>query len=124
MIQKRGIAEVIILSLVTCGIYAMYWIYAMSNDIKTYLDDETINPGLELLLTVVTCGIYGIYWYYKFGKLVCTCQEKANINVEDNSTVYIILAVFGLSIVNVGLMQNAMNLVIDASTVITEPSGE
>ena len=124
MIQKRGIAEVIILSLVTCGIYAMYWIYAMSNDIKTYLDDETINPGLELLLTVVTCGIYGIYWYYKFGKLVCTCQEKANINVEDNSTVYIILAVFGLSIVNVGLMQNAMNLVIDASTLITEPSGE
>ena len=124
MIQKRGIAEVIILSLVTCGIYAMYWIYAMSNDIKTYLDDETINPGLELLLTVVTCGIYGIYWYYKFGKLINTCQEKANINIEDNSTVYIILAVFGLSIVNVGLMQNAMNLVIDASTVITEPSGE
>ncbi len=124
MIQKRGIAEVIILSLVTCGIYAMYWIYAMSNDIKTYLDDETINPGLELLLTVVTCGIYGIYWYYKFGKLICTCQEKAGINVEDNSIIYIILAVFGFSIVNVGLIQNAMNLVIDASADYVESSGE
>lgn len=115
MIQKRGIAEVIILSIVTCGIYMLYWIYAMSNDIKTYLDDETINPGLELLLTLVTCGIYGIYWYYKFGKLICTCQEKAGVAVEDNAIVYIILAVFGLSIVNVGLMQNSMNLVIDAS---------
>jgi len=123
MIQKRGIAEVIILSLVTCGIYMMYWIYAMSNDIKTYLDDETINPGLELLLTIVTCGIYGIYWYYKFGKLICTCQEKAGIAVEDNAIVYIILSVFGLSIVNVGLMQNAMNLISDASVSYTGTEG-
>lgn len=121
MIQKRGIAEVIILSLVTCGIYMLYWIYAMSNDIKMYLDDETINPGLELLLTVVTCGIYGIYWYYKFGKLICTCQEKAGIAVEDNSIVYIILSIFGFSIVNVGLMQNAMNLIADASVSYTDP---
>ena len=122
MIQKRGIAEVIILSLVTCGIYGLYWLYAMSKDIKTYLDDETIDPGVELLLTIVTCGIYGIYWYYKFGKLICTCQEKAGIAVEDNSVVYIILAVFGLGIVNVGLIQNAMNLVIDASDF--EPAAE
>ena len=115
MINKRSIPEVIILSLVTCGIYYLYWIYAFSNDIKTYLDDETINPGVELLLTIVTCGIYGIYWMYKFGKLICTCQEKAGIQVEDNSIVYLILAVFGLSIVNAGLMQNALNLVVDAS---------
>ncbi|MBN2557605.1 MAG: DUF4234 domain-containing protein [Clostridia bacterium] len=113
--NKRSVAEVIILTLVTCGIYGLYWIYAFSNDIKTYLDDETINPGLELLLCIVTCGIYTIYWMYKFGKLICTCQEKAGVQVEDNSIIYLILAVFGLGIVNFGLMQNAMNIVIDAS---------
>ena len=116
MINKRSIAEVIVLTLVTCGIYGLYWIYAFSTDIKTYLDDETINPGLELLLTIVTCGIYGIYWFYKFGKLICTCQEKAGLQIEDNSIVYVVLAVIQpLAVVNIGLMQNAINLVIDAS---------
>ncbi len=115
MINKRSVAEVIILSIVTCGIYGIYWIYAFSNDVKLYLDDETINPGTEVLLSVVTCGIYAIYWMYKFGKLVTTCQEKAGVQVEDNAIVYVILAVFGLSIVNIGLMQNAMNIIIDAS---------
>lgn len=103
MINKRSIAEVIILSLVTCGIYFIYWIYAFSNDIKIYLDDETINPGLEVVLSVVTCGIYTIFWMYKFGKLISTCQEKAGTQIEDNAVLYLVLAVLGLNIVNVGL---------------------
>jgi len=115
MINKRSIAEVIILSLITCGIYYLYWIYAFSNDIKTYLDDETINPGLEVLLSIVTCGIYTIYWMYKYGKLLTTCQEKAGVQVEDNAVLYLVLAIFGLAIVNEGLMQNSMNVIIDNS---------
>lgn len=117
MIKKRSIAEVIILSLITCGIYYLYWIYAFSNDIKVYLDDETINPSLEVLLSIVTCGIYAIYWMYKYGKYVSTCQEKAGVAIEDNAVLYLVLAIFGLSIVNVGLMQNSMNMIIDHTEV-------
>lgn len=115
MINKRSVAEVIILSIVTCGIYGIYWIYAFSNDVKIYLGDETISPGTEVLLSVITCGIYAIYWMYKYGKYITNCQEQAGLPIEDNSIVYVLLAAFGLSIVNMGLMQNAMNLVIDAS---------
>lgn len=113
MIKKRSIAEVIILSLITCGIYYLYWIYAFSNDIKTYLDDETINPGLEVLLSIVTCGFYTIYWMYKYGKLLTTSQEKAGVAIEDNAVLYLVLAILGLGIVCEGLMQNSLNLIVD-----------
>ena len=41
MIQKRDIAICIILSLVTCGIYGLYWLSCLADDVNTVSD----NPG-------------------------------------------------------------------------------
>jgi len=59
--QVRSPALVIILSIVTCGIYAWYWIYKMSEELQRATGKSTISPGVELLLCIVTCGIYPIY---------------------------------------------------------------
>ncbi|MBN2853283.1 MAG: DUF4234 domain-containing protein [Clostridia bacterium] len=111
---KKEIWVVIVLSIFTFGIYYLYWIYSFSNDIKVALDDTTINPTLELLLTIITCGIYGYYWMYKYGKLIATAQDKYNLTIEDNAILYLILAIFGFSIVNQGIMQSQINNIIDA----------
>lgn len=111
---KREIWVVIVLSLFTFGIYYLYWIYAFSNDIKTALDDSEINPTLELLLTIITCGIYGYYWMYKYGKLIAKTQDKFNMTIEDNAILYLILSIFGFSIINQGIMQSQINNIIDA----------
>lgn len=113
---KREIWFVIVLSIFTFGIYFFYWIYAFSKDIQTLYEKNDVNPGLEVVLCIITLGIYGIYWMYKYGKLIANCQEKYNLPIEDNSIIYLILAIFDLSIVNVGLMQNQLNNIIDAST--------
>jgi len=55
--QVRSPALVIILSIVTCGIYAWYWIYKMSEELQRATGKSTISPGVELLLCIVTC------WY-------------------------------------------------------------
>lgn len=36
-------------------------------------------------------------------------KQKAGLNVEDNSVLYLILQLFGLGIVNYALMQNELN---------------
>lgn len=107
--DKRSPALVIILSIVTCGIYYWYWIYCVSNEIKVFLDDPDINPGLEVLLSIVTCGIYTFYWYYKMNQKMVIMGQRADMLVTDNSVVCIILAVLGLSIVSMAIMQNQLN---------------
>lgn len=92
--EERSIVMIIILSILTCGIYYFYWIYATSSDIKDYLQDDSINPFLDLILSLLTCGIYFVYWHYKIGGLIVRCYEKSGKSTEDNSILCTILAIF------------------------------
>ena len=66
----RSVPMLVLLSIVTCGIYYLYWIYKTTDEIKNFMGREDINPALELILVLVTCNIYSLYWYYKYGKIV------------------------------------------------------
>lgn len=109
--------QVLLLSIVTCGIYFLYWLYITSDELRVYLQDESINPGLELLLSII-CAPYVVYWFYKFGKLVERAQANSGEMVDDNSILYVILAIFGLSIVGAMIMQGQLNKVWKNNSVI------
>lgn len=111
-IQKRDLAMCIVLSIVTCGIYGLYWYFCIINDLNTV--SETPNDasaGKVLLLTIVTCGIYGWIWLYRAGDKIDALKER-NGEVSSNSALlYILLAVFQLSIVDYCLIQLELNKV-------------
>ena len=68
--EDRGLGVYILLSICTCGIYGLYFIYSMAQDSNTLCEgDGKKTPGLLsfILLTIVTCGIYAIYWEYSLG---------------------------------------------------------
>lgn len=85
----------------------------MAKETKDFLGDDTINPGLDVLLSIVTCGIYTLYWYYKYGKCQQEMCRRAGIIETDNSILYLILAVLGLSIIAMAIMQNQQNVIWD-----------
>ncbi len=68
MIQQRSVAVCIILTIVTCGIYGLYWFICLTNDANTASNTFGTSGGMAILLTIVTCGIYSFYWAYKQGK--------------------------------------------------------
>ena len=74
---------------------------------------EKRSPGVVILLSIVTCGIYLIYWFYKYGKLQAEMCQRAKMVVTDNSVVYLVLAIFGLSIIAVAIMQSQFNTIWD-----------
>ena len=49
MIQKRNIAMYIILSIVTCGIFGIYWFICLTDDSKLAANDNesASGPGLQ-----------------------------------------------------------------------------
>lgn len=112
MIKNRNVALCIVFSFITCGIYSIYWMYNLANDVKTTSGDETApSGGMFILLTIITLNIYGIYWYYKAGARMNTALTKANAGTADanKSVLYLILSLVGLGIVNVILIQLDLN---------------
>ena len=109
MIEKRNIGLAILYSILTCGIYTMYWFVKITDESNALSGEQEISGGMALLLLIVTCGIYGYFWSYKIGKTMYKAQERSGINPNDNSILYIILTFFGLSIVSYAIIQSDIN---------------
>lgn len=114
---KRSIPVCVILSIITCGIYSLYWMVKMTDEANA-LSGRTADTsgGIVLLLTIVTCGIYGIYWAYKMGEKLDVAKNNCGIASSNSAILYLILELV-CSIIGWALMQNDINNVIDASGV-------
>ena len=68
------------------------------------------SVGIAILLSIITCGIYGIYWCYKQGEKLNEAKMQRGIMVDTSaSVIYLVLSIFGLSIVAYALMQSELN---------------
>ena len=117
--KERNIATAIIFSIITCGIYSIYWFIVMTDEVKIAAKDEKLaSGGVAFLLTLVTCGIYGIYWAYKMGELTAKAQSDRGLPVKNNAVLYLVLELLGFGIIVYALVQNDLNqMVIEDSKV-------
>ena len=106
-IAPRNIAIAIILSLVTCGIYSIYWFIKLNDEVNTLANDSDAPSGIiALLLTLVTCGIYAFFWSYKMGE---KCDKIKGNAGGSSAVLYLILTFVGLGIVTYCLIQDTIN---------------
>lgn len=110
MIQERNIALSIILSIVTCGIYNIYWFICLTDDANNASGTQGTSGGMAFLFSLITCGIYTFYWMYKQGEKLDSAQDSRGIHNNGNSgIIYLVLCFFGLGIVSYALMQDSVN---------------
>lgn len=110
MVKERNIVVSIVLSIITCGIYGLYWLCTMTDDANTVSGETNdTSGGMVILFSLITCGIYTYYWNYKMGKKLYVAQQTKGIQSSDNSVLYLILSIFGLSIINYCLIQSDLN---------------
>ena len=108
-IKERNLAVSIILSIVTCGIYGLYWFVKLTDETKYLTGTDGADGIVALLLTLVTCGIYGWYWNYKLGERVDMLKKNRGQESTSSPVRFIILAIFGLGIVNYVIAQSELN---------------
>ena len=105
---KHNIAVMLILGIVTCGIYTIYWMYQAREEFRNYSGRYDINPGLELLLCLL-CFPYYYYWVYKFSSDIAAFQASSGRPVTDNSALNLIIALLGLGWLSDLLIQDQLN---------------
>ena len=105
-IKNRSIPLCVILTIVTLGIYGLYWFVKLTNETNALAPEhKTTSGGMAILFSILTLGIYTIYWNYKLG-----CKVDAIKGSDSSSGVlYLILGLVGLGIAGECLAQNELN---------------
>ena len=108
MFKDKNIAVCIILCIVTCGIYGIYWFICLTNDANTASNTFGTSGGVAFLLTLITCNLYGLYWAYKQGEKIDAAKTQRGVPSSNSGVLYLILCLF-VPIVAWALMQNELN---------------
>ncbi len=111
-IQNRNVVTCILLTIVTCGLYGLYWFFCLVNDLNTASGDVDDPSGVTVfLLSLVTCGIYSWVWLYKAGEKVDKIRTRHGEAASNSGILYIILCLLGLGFVDYCLIQSELNKV-------------
>ncbi|MDY5577310.1 MAG: DUF4234 domain-containing protein [Lachnospiraceae bacterium] len=107
-IKERNLVVSIILTLVTCGIYGLYWFVCLTDDTNAVSGDNKTSGVMALVLTLVTCGIYGFFWAYRCGEKIDIAKQQRGIPASNGGVLYLILYIFG-GIIAYALIQYELN---------------
>ena len=108
-IPERNIALCLIYTIITCGIYGVYWFICITDEVNAVSKEDGTSGGMSFLFTILTCGIYGFYWAYRVGQKLGAAGKLYNKAINDNAILYLILHIFGLGLINYCLMQQDLN---------------
>ncbi len=104
-LKRREVLNVVLLSLVTCGIYSIYWLIVTTDDLNAMEDNPSNTSGLVcFLLSLVTCGIYTFFWYYRMGQRI----SRLNGN-ESLPLIGVLCALLSVGIVSQAIYQDEIN---------------
>ena len=102
MIKKRGLAGFIIFSIITCGIYTLYWIYKLAKDINTICEGDGKRTGgllKYLVFGFLTLGIYDFIWLYMLGDRLQDNAPRYNLAFKESGGVILLWCILGSFIV-------------------------
>lgn len=100
--------KVIVFSILTLGIYPYVWIYRTVGLFNNKRIGEERSQGIQVVLCMFV-PFYIIYWLYKQSKLTEEYTILVGNRSNDLAVLSIILSVFGLSLVAMALIQDAIN---------------
>jgi hypothetical protein len=107
------IAAGIIFSVISCGIYNIYWNSRQMKAMNALLGREEYDFGKWAILTVLSCGIYHIYYEYRMGNDLQEWLTQNGRPVNPHLAVIgLILSIFGLTVVADSVYQNELNKLI------------
>lgn len=102
----RNIALDVVLSVVTCGLYYLYWHYKQLEAVNAVIGEDRFSFVKWLLLTLLTCGLWHIYHEYMLSQAVSVALGR---NDDSDALVALVLSVFQLSIVADAIRQSQLN---------------
>lgn len=96
--ETRDPVVVILLSIVTCGIYTLFWYYTVTKDLNELIQYDKVSPG-TLVVLCIFCEPVVYYVLYRLDKGLCEVAEREGIRYDENFIMWLLLSlVLGVGI--------------------------
>ncbi|MBO5293704.1 MAG: DUF4234 domain-containing protein [Clostridia bacterium] len=97
----RSIIPFILLGIITCGIYNLWYMYHLVNDVNELCrEDGKHSPGIltYILLSLITCGIYSFFYWFRIGDMLQVAVRKRGLNSSISGANVLICMILGYAI--------------------------
>ena len=102
MIKKRGLVGLIIFSIITFGIYGLYWIHKLAKDVNAICEGDGKKTGgllKYILLGFITFGIYDMVWVYMLGDRLQDNAPKYSLSFKESGGAILLWLLLGSFII-------------------------
>lgn len=106
MLQNKNVVTVIILSIVTCGIYDLIWCWQTMHALDAQGQKSLVPPIAQFLLLFFYVGF--IIFALCADANLNAIREQRGLAAKDNKIIYIVLAIV-LPIALIAFVQNDIN---------------
>ena len=108
MLQNKNVVTVVLLSIVTCGIYNLVWVWQTSDALHQQGKNSIVEPIVQFVLYLLTAQIGWIIFSISADNNLNAIRAQRGLPAKDNKILYIILAiVFPIAVT--ALVQNEIN---------------
>lgn len=114
MLEKRSVTTVVIFSLLTCGIYMIYWTYVTCQALQQQGKKASIPVILTTLMMLFYASIGGALLALDADDNINAIKEMHGMPKSENKVLWLIFGIF-IPIVTVALVQNEINQMIDTA---------
>ncbi len=122
MVKPKNIPLCLVLSFFSCGLYTLFWMIGLSNDVNSVTETPNQPTGeMCLLLNLCTCGFYSFYWVYKNGEKLDTARMRSGAQYGNLATFYLIvkIGIYGFSYMLLQLNLDIFGFVVGCFDVLT-----
>ena len=110
--QKRSVATVVILSIITCGIYAIVMSYIIINEMEREGAKPAVPSIVVLLLMLLAGSVGGALLGYAGNDALNQIRRQWGLPEQDNLVLWLVLGIF-FPLINLALIQNSVNYTLD-----------
>lgn len=107
--ETRSLAVCMFFSVISLGLFNIYWAHTVTYEIREVLDDLKFNPTVEVIGAILTLGLYLIFWVYKYEKQIVKISKEEGYMAKDYGLLLSILSLFLLFPFVIMIMQKQLN---------------
>lgn len=103
----RSIGKFILFSILTCGIYAIFFYTGIADDINRVASGRdgkktTHYCLMSFVLAPLTCGIYGLYWWHTISERIGEEARARGIYTDFSATTFWLWQLVGAVLCGIG----------------------
>ena len=127
--NDRSIWPLIFLSIITLGIYELWYYHKIVKDVNTICEEDDMrSPGvlIWLILSLLTFGIYNIIWWCNMHDRMRALAKKKNIIIDQTTSGLMLLhigAYFVMGILSLVAIHKFLGTLNDMATAYNREIG-